>query len=502
MAAQSFELDMEEPKQTTTNGTVTTSSSPSSSSSNNEASNVSESVTTKKNASSLDASLLSPTSANATVRTRRNNNTSTTSGKSSVFQLVKSKATTSSLATSNIASNNDTTSHTNSTTSNSNVFDENNGFEVVDNHRDLEKTLPKIDLNRNLDLFGQSNSTASSSGVINRKDNVDDSPIAKPAMEGKTKFANSKLGRLIRRFINHIRVWTSSPIIKYSLIILLVLSLIALLVMFVVPMFNSSSVNVPPIIRNEGTPQEGKIASPEVQKQEAPSSGPSLWERITTVFSRSQGGDSTASQTVVPPAELVLTLSPEKYRENFENYLSQSKPIVLKKYSNKWISSSTWKKEFTSNKEFIRKLNKMKKQLSKYIKRKGVSITLVNMDKLPSSVYRVPFTPNLKEHEFEYDFPISLDQFSTLKTVNSEIWFANPKKDQLIRVGRKENSNKFTVCMIADTSQYSQLVQLSSPSGEDTETEIKTNDCIYIPSGWSFNFNVKASTKFVTWVYE
>ena len=152
MAAQSFELDMDQ----LTKIPPTTSSSPSPIPSNDGNDNLLSENTTgssKKNAS-LDASLQAPTTANATVRTRRNNANSTTNGKSSVFQLVKSKATTSSLATSNMVTNNVNTNNTGSQQSSNNVFDETNGFEAVDFQQDLEKTLPKIDLNRNMDLFG------------------------------------------------------------------------------------------------------------------------------------------------------------------------------------------------------------------------------------------------------------------------------------------------------------------------------------------------------------
>ncbi|KAF0984295.1 hypothetical protein FDP41_007472 [Naegleria fowleri] len=455
-----------------------------------------------ENASSLDSALMAPTTANATVRTRRS---AGTTKKTSVFQLVKTKNSSSS---SNGLNNSATSTlsgsiHMNGMKHNSGLSDSNsfhnvnlqgdtpemNGSDMV---TDLEKqpiVLPKIDLNRNMDLFTNPKSSTESVNNFSRNTNtmefsrntntMEESPIRE---DSDKKQMRKRIIFQLRRIIHQIRHWWSIKAIKYAC--MTVTAIIALF--FIMTLLGISF--------------GGSKTSTMVDKNTAATTTNNE-EKTVTWMETLASFFSSQSAEPPQPEEKILTLSPDQYKTNIEQYLAKSKPIILKKFSSKWIASSTWSKEFITNQEFEKRLKRLKKDLSKWAKKKKISLSIAPLDALSRSFYRLPFIASMKEHEFEYDFPQNLDQFATFKKVFSEIWFTKrTKKGSPFNFGRNENINKFVICVIDSDSPIK--VSLTSPQKELTDTEVKKTDCIFIPSAWSFQFSDVTNGKFVTWIFE
>ncbi|KAG2374720.1 hypothetical protein C9374_010464 [Naegleria lovaniensis] len=444
-----------------------------------------------ENASSLDSALMAPTTANATVRTRRS---AGTTKKSSVFQLVKTK---------NSSSNNPSTTSTSGVlTSSSSIMngtkhsDDSNSFHnvnlqgetetnSVDMMTDLEKqpiVLPKIDLNRNMDLFPNPKSSSESVNNFSRNSSmVEESPIRE---DSEKKQMRKRIIFQLRRIIHQIRLWWSIKAVRYAC--MAVTTMIALF--FIMTLLGISF----------GGNKSSTILTPNIDKTApaTPTEEKSVtWMETLASFFSSQSAEPPQ------PEEQILTLSPDQYKTSIEQYLSKSKPIIMKKFSSKWIASSTWSKEFITNQEFEKRLKRLKKDLAKWTKKKKISLSIAPLDALSRSFYRLPFIASMKEYEFEYDFPQNLDQFANFKKVFSEIWFTKrTKKGSPFNFGRNENINKFMICIIDSDSQIK--VSLTSPQKELTDTEVKKTDCIFIPSGWSFQFNDVTNGKFVTWIFE
>ena len=425
------------------------------------------------------SSMIGNTTANAVVRTRRG----APQKKSSVFQLVKSKTSTSGgVPAVASAQTNYSVSPTLVSVNAGNHSVNMNGdvsYETAQSSEKAMVNIPLIDLQRNSEFFPISHNPQSSNGSFSAQE---ETPVRENVDFGKGNQPQRKAGRLLRRIANQIRVKWRTPMVKYSLIFLLTCLIIGGITMLALRSTSPQVETPEPIV----LPYEQRLKEQN-----------SWWNRIGKVFS---GSDEAVDQPAPENKEgKLLSLSHEDVRikpnEFATMYLKMDKPFTLSKYAAKWIAASTWDSEFTTIHEFEQRMKRLQRQNTKYSQKRHVHMPLVELE-VSRSVQRVPFSQKIK-HEFHYDYPISLDQFSSLKRTASEIWLVKKSKES--HVSSKLNPNHVVMCLIASKDKQSVEVERET---EKFVTDISSNDCLYIPAKWSFNLNIEKTSKFLVWFYE